>query len=72
VYHYGKRQNLSFSLGKYITAFQAEEYAIKACRAENMNYKNINIYILLVKLQLKHLAITKSIQIWFRTAINLS
>jgi hypothetical protein len=62
VHHCGKRQKLSFSLGKYITAFQAEVYAIKACTAEIMDYKNRNNYILLVKLQLKHMAITKSIQ----------
>jgi hypothetical protein len=72
VYHYGTRQKLSFSLGKHITAFQAEVHAIKACTAECMDYKNRNIDILLVKLQLEHLIITKSIQNWLGTAINPS
>jgi hypothetical protein len=44
----GTRRKLSFSLGQYTTAFQAEVYAIKACAVENLdrNYRNRNIYIL--------------------------
>jgi hypothetical protein len=36
------------SLEQYITVFQAEVYAIKACTVENLdrNYENRNIYIL--------------------------
>jgi hypothetical protein len=48
VYGYGTRQKLSFSLGKYITVFQAQVYAIKAYTLDNLdrNYANRNIYIL--------------------------
>jgi hypothetical protein len=48
VYCDGTRRELSFSLGQYITVFQEEVYAIKACAVENLdrNYKNRNIYIL--------------------------
>jgi hypothetical protein len=48
VYCYGTRRKLSFSLGQYITVFQAEVYTIKAGTVENLdrNYKNRNIYIL--------------------------
>jgi hypothetical protein len=43
------RKKLSFSLGKYITVFQAKMYAIKACTVQNINrcYGTGNIYILL-------------------------
>jgi hypothetical protein len=39
---------LSFSNGKYITVFQAEVYAIKACKVEILKraYRNRNMYIL--------------------------
>jgi ribonuclease HI len=39
---------LSFSLERYMTVFQVEVYAIKACADENIdkNYKNRNIYII--------------------------
>jgi hypothetical protein len=42
----GKR--LSFSLGQYTTAFQAEVRALKACAMENADreHKNRNICIL--------------------------
>jgi ribonuclease HI len=45
---HGSRRKLSFSPGRYTTAFQAEVYAIKACTVENLNrnYKNRNICIL--------------------------
>jgi ribonuclease HI len=48
VYCHGTRRKLSFSLGKYITVFQAEVYAIKTCAVENIDrdYRNRNIYIL--------------------------
>jgi ribonuclease HI len=48
VYGYGTRQKLRFSLGKYITIFQAEVCAIKACTVENLgrDYRNRKIYIL--------------------------
>jgi ribonuclease HI len=48
MYCHETRKRLSFSLGKYITVFQAEVYAIKACAAQNIdkNYKNRNICIL--------------------------
>jgi hypothetical protein len=61
---YDTRWNLSFSLGQYTTVFQVELYAIKACVAENLgsNYRNRNISILSVKLQLKILAKTISKQ----------
>jgi hypothetical protein len=44
----GTKIKLNFSCGRYMTVFQAEVYAIKACADENMdrNYKNRNIYIL--------------------------
>jgi ribonuclease HI len=42
------RRELSFSLDRYTTVFQAEVYAIKVRAIENLdrNYKNRNIYIL--------------------------
>jgi hypothetical protein len=48
VYCCGTRMKLSSILGRYMTVFQAEVYAIKACADENMdrNYKNRNIRIL--------------------------
>jgi hypothetical protein len=48
VYCCGTRIKLSFSLGRYMTVFQTEVYAIKVCADENMdrNYKNRYIYIL--------------------------
>ncbi|PNF38780.1 hypothetical protein B7P43_G12820 [Cryptotermes secundus] len=48
VYCYGTRRKLSFSLGQYMTVFQAEVYAIKACIMENLdrNYRNRKIYLL--------------------------
>jgi hypothetical protein len=69
VHGYVTWQKLSFSLGKYTTAFRAKVYAIKAFTAESRDYINKNIYILSVKLQLKHLTTTKSTQKWFGTAI---
>jgi hypothetical protein len=62
VYCHGTRQKLSFSLGQYTAVFQAEVYAINACSVENLdrNCKNRNTYILSVKLQLKHLANSRS------------
>jgi ribonuclease HI len=48
VYGHGTGTKLSFLLGQYISAFQAEVYAIKACAADNTDkgYKNRNIHIL--------------------------
>jgi hypothetical protein len=48
VYGYDARKTLSFSLGKYITVFQAEVYAIRACTTGNLDrgYRNVDIYIL--------------------------
>jgi hypothetical protein len=71
---YGTRRKLSFSLGQYMTVFQAEVYAIKACAVENIdrNYKNRTTYILFDKQQLKHLTNTRSPQKWCRTAANPS
>jgi hypothetical protein len=74
VYCHGTKRKLSFGLGQYTIVFQAEVYAIKACTIENLdrNYKNRNIYIHIVKLQLKHLANTRSPQNWSGTAMNPS
>lgn len=36
MYGYGRRNNLSFNLGQYTIVFQAEMYAIKACKMENL------------------------------------
>jgi hypothetical protein len=49
VYCHGTRKKLSSSLGKYTAVFQAEEYAIKACAAENIDkdFNNRSICILL-------------------------
>jgi hypothetical protein len=43
------RKMLSFSLGKYITVFEAKLYAIEACAVQNLgrSYGTGNIYILL-------------------------
>jgi hypothetical protein len=43
------RKKLSFSLGKYMTVFQDEVYAIRACRVQNSakGYRNRNLCILL-------------------------
>jgi hypothetical protein len=56
-----RAETKSYSLGQYTTVFQAEVYAIKTYAVENLdrNYKNINICILSVSLQLKHLANTR-------------
>jgi hypothetical protein len=45
---FGTSQNRSFSLGKHITVFQEEGYAIKACAVQDpdRDYKNRKIYIL--------------------------
>jgi hypothetical protein len=74
VYCYGTGRKLSFSLGQCTTVFQAEVYAIKACAVENlgMNYKNRNVCILSVKLQLKHLTNFRPPQNWSGTATNPS
>jgi hypothetical protein len=68
VYGYGTRQKLGFGLGKYTTVFQAEVYAITACIIDK-EYKNRNKT---VKLQLKHLTITRSTQNSSGTAISPS
>jgi hypothetical protein len=70
VYCYGTRQELSFSLGQYMTVFQAEVYAIKACTDDNIdrNNKNRNIHIL----SDSQAANTRSPQNWSGTAINPS
>jgi hypothetical protein len=50
VYGHGVRQRFAFSPGQYITVFQAEVYAIKACAFENIKrscyWKKSIIYIL--------------------------
>jgi hypothetical protein len=58
-----------------MTAFQAEVYVIKACTVESLDwaYRNkTSIFYTTVKLQLKHLIITRSRKNWFGTAINPS
>jgi hypothetical protein len=39
------RKKFSFSLGKYITVFQDEVYAIRECRVQNLvkGYRNRNM-----------------------------
>jgi hypothetical protein len=75
VYCHGTRRKLSFSLGQYITVFQAEVYAIKACAVENLDRTiriESSIFYLTVNLQLKHLANIRSPQNWFGININPS
>jgi hypothetical protein len=47
VYGCGTRMRLSFSLGQYMTLFQAELYAIKACTMEII-HKGHNIRIICI------------------------
>jgi ribonuclease HI len=74
VYCHESRRKLSFSLGRYTTVFRAEVYAFKACTVENLETIKIgtSIFYQLVKLQLKHLANTRSPQHWSGTDTNPS
>jgi hypothetical protein len=61
VYGYGTKWKLSFSLGQHTIAFQTEVYAIKARAVENLDRTTeieISVSYLIVKLQLKHFAVT--------------
>jgi hypothetical protein len=67
VYCHGSRQKLSFSVRWYTMVFWAEVYAIKACAVKKLlkNYKNrTSLSCQIIKLQLKHLAITRSPHNW--------
>jgi hypothetical protein len=63
VYKWGSGKGHSFSLGLHTTVFQAEMYAIKACKMENIEkgYKARNIYILSVKQPSRRLITSRSI-----------
>jgi hypothetical protein len=70
VYGYGIRRKVSFNFGQYITVFQAEVHAIKACTVKNLgrNYRIRNIYIILDSQAAIKATITRSIINWFGTA----